>query len=73
MEDEVHMTSVCEALETERKMFQREVKEIVDLEKIKGIAYLHRILQPDMLKLTAKHIVTMLDRRRDILYVNTAE
>ena len=73
IEDEVHMTSVCSALENERTMFKEEAKAIVNLDNFKGMEYLHRILQPDLLKLTAKHIVTMMERRRDILYVNSEE
>ncbi len=73
VEDEVHMTSVCTALKSERDMFKSEVKEIVNLDNFQGMAYLHRILQPDLLKMTAKHMVNMMEKRRDILYVNSDE
>ncbi len=73
VEDEVHMTSICTALQSERNIFKAEVKETVNLDNFEGIAYLYRILQPDLLKLTAKHIVSMMELRRELLYVNSDE
>ena len=68
MEDEVHMMYECEALKGERELFKQEAMSIVDLSQFDGINFLHRMLQSDMLKLTAKHLIVMMERRREIMY-----
>ncbi len=68
VEDEVHMTSECTGLDLERKAFMAEARPIVDLKEMTGIDFLHRILEPDLSKLTAKHIILMMEKRREIMY-----
>ncbi len=68
VEDEVHVMYECEALKDEREMLKQEALGIVDLSELKGIEFLHRILQSDMLKVTAKHLIVMMERRREIMY-----
>ncbi len=74
VEDEVHLMYECEALKEERDAFKEEAKSIVNLENLHGIEFLHRILQADMLKITAKYLILLMERRREIMYrVETEE
>ena len=70
VEDEEHIITVCEKFETEQTNLKAEFGSIRDLSNLSGTDLMREMLHPDCVKVTAKHISTMLDKRKDILYEN---
>ena len=68
VEDEMHFIFVCEKLEKERENMTDELKTICDLDTFVGIDKLKRMLEPDCLKVTANHLIVMLERRKELMY-----
>ena len=69
LESEMHLLMQCDALIDERSDMYRELFNRTDLE-IKGdeIAQMKDLLNEPVLRITGKHLLTMFERRREILY-----
>ncbi len=71
LESELHFLMQCDALIDERSDMYRELYSRTDFE-IRGdeITQMKDLLAKPVLKITGKHLLTMFERRREILYEN---
>ena len=65
--------TVFEKLEPERERLKAEVGEVRDVSNMSGTNLMKEMLHPDCVRITSKHSLTMVERRKDILYENIAE
>ena len=66
--NEYHFLFKCKGLKTERKAMFREVKEICNISRMNCGTKLKRILNPDCVKIAAKHILSMFEKRSALMY-----
>ena len=61
VEDELHFINDCEKLFDERENMLYEIGSICDVSDLEGDELVKRVIQPDCLKITAKHLIIMMD------------
>ena len=68
VEDEKHFITECSKLDVERKRMKEEVQTVCDIKDLKGFELMRKLLEPECLRLTAKHLILMIERRKEIMY-----
>ena len=68
VEDERHFVTKCDKLEKERKAMKEEIGSLCDITDLTGFDLMKKLLEPECVKVTAKHLLNMLDRRRELMY-----
>ena len=61
--DEYHFIFECETLENERECMKADLAEFFNIAGMDPGSKLKRMLQQDCVKTTARHLITMFDRR----------
>ena len=67
-ETEYHFILHCTSLQVEREEFLSKVSEIVDVTNLTDDKVLRALLQPELLKLTGKHLEILLEKRKTLMF-----